>query len=391
MINRVKETACLEKKQWDRPILVTGIQRFSVNDGPGIRTTIFLKGCPLQCAWCHNPESISAHQDYFFDEDQCLRCGTCAQVCPQRAIRPPAERKVIKDPEIVPIVSSSGRIFDKIMGHIKEGTFGSEEIYEIAEEALHRTIDADAQSPAEVSPPQFDRSKCIHCLQCVESCPHGALTLTSRPVTLADAYAEVYADQMFYEASGGGLTLSGGEPLLYPDVCLTLLRQARKDGIHTAMETTAFAKWETIAKVLPYVDLFLIDLKHLDEVKHKKWTGVSNRLILENIKKIADAGVRIRFRCVIVHNVNYWDPEHPRAIIEFIKTLGMNVAGIDIIPYHNFADKKYERLGKKNAFRGFPNIFKEEMEEYRNIMIENGPWRPTIGAHVAADKQSAGH
>jgi pyruvate formate lyase activating enzyme len=366
--------------------LVTGIQRYSVNDGPGIRTTIFLKGCPLKCAWCHNPESINMHQEFFFDEEKCVRCGTCAQTCPEKAIKPPVERKIIKDPEIVPIVSSSGRIFDKIMGNIQSGTFGSEDMYEITEEALHRTIIAEEQPAAEVAPPEFDRAKCTHCMQCVQACTHGALTMVSRPVSFEEAYGEVYADRMFYDASGGGMTLSGGEPLLQPELSLALLRQAREDRIHTALETTGFARWETISRMLPFVNLFLFDLKVMDDVKHKKWTGVSNRLILENIQKIAAAGGKIRIRCVVVHNVNYWDLDHPRAIVEYVKTLGSSVVGIDIIPYHNFAEKKYERLGRKYVFKGFPNIFKEEMEEYRRIMIENGPWRPTIGGFVAADK-----
>jgi pyruvate formate lyase activating enzyme len=356
--------------------LITNIQRFSINDGPGIRTTVFLKGCPLKCAWCHNPEAINPQQEFFYDEEKCVRCGACAEACPEKAIRPPLKRKFIKDPEVVPIISSSGSLLDKI----KDGTFGAE--------GNKRSLAARVleEVAADIAPPAFDRDRCVHCMSCVDACTHGALSRAGRHTTIDEVYSEVLSDRVFYQSSGGGLTISGGEPLIQPEVTLTLFKRAREDRIHTALDTTGFAKWETIATILPYVDLVLLDIKVIDDAKHRKWTGISNRLILENARKIAETGTKIRIRSVLVHDVNYWDPDHARSIVEFAKTLGKSVVGIDIMPFHNFADKKYEKLGRKNFFKGFPSIAKEDVQDYLDIMEKNGPWKPTIGGLSELEK-----
>lgn len=358
--------------------LITNIQRFSINDGPGIRTTVFLKGCPLTCAWCHNPEAIDSREEFFYDQDKCVRCGACVKACPVDAIQPPLKRKFTRDPEVRPIISSSGSILDKI----RNGTFSSEDGTET------REIRVKNQSVEAAAPPVFNREKCIRCMNCVPACTHGALSRAGRRTTVEEVYEEVLSDKIFYQSSGGGMTVSGGEPLMQPEVTLALLKRAKADGIHTALDTTGLASWKILESILPYVDLVLYDIKLLDQKKHRKWTGVSNRLILENARKIARTGTKMRIRSVLIHNVNYWDPDHARKIVEFAKSLGGSVAGIDIMPFHNFADKKYEKLGKKNAFKGFPSINREEIQEYIDTMEKFGPWKPTVGGLTEIEKDT---
>lgn len=369
-----------EPRTADDKFFITNIQRFSVNDGPGIRTTVFLKGCPLKCAWCHNPETISPLQEFFYDEEKCIRCGQCAKACPVEAIQPPQKRRFVKDIEVKPIISSSGSILDKI----NDGTFRSDDM-----DLPNMALIVEENRTENLTPPVFDRDRCIRCMSCVTACRYGALTEVGRSTTIDEVYSEVLEDKNFYETSGGGMTLSGGEPLLQPDVALELFRRARADGIHTALDTTGLAKWETIKRILPFVDLVLFDIKTLSEAKHRKWTGVSNELILENIVKIAETGTRIRVRCVVVHDVNYWDLDHARNVAEFAKSLGESVVGVDIMPFHNFADKKYDKLGKKYFFKGFPNINKEEVAEYQDIMEKFGPCKPTIGGLIGSDRKAS--
>ena len=273
------------------------------------------------------------------------------------------------------------------MDKIKDGTFGSEETQKSTNAAVSEEIAAEDVAAA-IAPPEFDRSKCNSCMSCVDACIYGALTRAGKYTTVEEVIEEVLKDKPFYESSGGGMTLSGGEPLMQPDVALALFKRAHENGIHTALDTTGLAKWETIEEMLPYVDLVLFDIKSLDDRKHRKWTGVSNRLILENVKKIADSGTPLRIRCVIIHDVNFWDPDYAQGIVDFTKTLGDSVEGVDMMPYHNFGDKKYQKLGRKHFFKEFPNLKKEDIQDYLAVIEKAGLWHSTIGGLIGTQKKS---
>jgi pyruvate formate lyase activating enzyme len=223
-------------------------------------------------------------------------------------------------------------------------------------------------------------------MKCVDACSFDALKLTSTLQSVDEIFAEVMKDDLFYESSGGGFTVSGGEPLMHPDMTLALLKRAKKEGLNTVLDTTGFANWNIIKSILKYVDLVLLDIKQLDDVKHKKWTGVSNRLILENAKKMADCNTQLRLRLPIVHSVNFWDLQYPKDIVEFAKPLGKSVIGIDLLPFHSFAAKKFSTLGREGYFDHFPNIYKEEVEDYRKIISNGGPWQTTVGGLIGVQQ-----
>jgi pyruvate formate lyase activating enzyme len=348
-----KQTDCITEA--DDGFLVTSIQRYSINDGPGIRTTVFLKGCPLRCSWCHNPEAINPYQEFYHNTDKCVRCGDCVKICPENAITPPREQKISRKKNL-------------------------------AEYRMAVENDADASYETEIDPPKIDRKRCTRCMACVNVCRYDALNPVSQLMTIDEIYREVKSDEVFYQHSGGGMTLSGGEPLIHLDATLPLLKRARADGLNTCLDTTGYAPWENIEQVLDDVDLFLYDIKVMDDEKHRKWTGVSNRLILENARRLVKAGAKIRIRSVIIHDVNYWDLNHARNILAFAKELGAGVDGIDILPYHNFAESKYTRLGRDNYFKGFSNINKEDIADYDAIIASDGTWKPTVGGMIGVAK-----
>jgi pyruvate formate lyase activating enzyme len=335
--------------------LVTNIQRYSINDGPGIRTTVFLKGCPLHCAWCHNPEAINPWQEFYHNTEKCVSCGECAKVCPEGAISPPREREKAKKKTISECL--------RVIENDANSSFGVE---------------------LEIIPPQIDRTRCNNCMSCVNVCRSGALYKASQAMTVEEIYREVKSDDVFYHFSGGGMTISGGEPLMHLNATIPLLKRAKEDGLHTCIDTTGYTSWEKIEPVLEYVDLFLYDIKVLDDEKHKKWTGVSNRLILANARRLVKAGAKIRLRSVIIHDVNYWDLNHARNILAFARELGSGVEGIDILPYHNFAESKYTRLGRDNFYKGFSNIDKEDISDYERIISSDGTWNSTVGGMIGA-------
>jgi len=268
--------------------LVTGIifdiKKFSIHDGPGIRTTVFFKGCPLNCWWCHNPESQAPEPELVFWEGRCIRCGACLEVC---------------DP---------GAIF----------------------------WDGDVVST--------DGEKCTLCGACAEACYAEAREIVGREMTVAQVMAEIERDVPFYDESGGGVTFSGGEPLAQRDFLLALLRACREKEIHTAVDTCGFATWETFDNIREYVGLFLYDLKLMDAAKHQKFTGVSNGLILRNLQALSQRGHDIFLRVPIIPGIND-DDEEVRRIGAFAAALP-RLERVDILPYHRAGVEKYGRLNE---------------------------------------------
>lgn len=261
--------------------IVFGIQRFSIHDGPGIRTTVFLKGCNVNCRWCHNPEGIPAAPLIGFHESKCVRCGGCAAVCPQGC-------------------------------HAIDGE-------------THR----------------FDRTQCVACGKCVDVCPVQALELIGKLMTAGEVMQVIRKDLRYYKESGG-VTLSGGEALLQKDFALELLRRCKAEGIHCALETNGVHRFETYQEVLPYVDLFLLDYKATDPQDHKEYVGCSNQRILENLQKLYDAGANILLRCPIIPGVND-NQTHFDAIAKLTKDYP-RLMGAEILPYHKLGVSKAKRI-----------------------------------------------
>ena len=286
--------------------LVFNIQRFSIHDGPGIRTTVFLKGCPLRCFWCHNPEGLRPKLEIQFTASRCINCGACVAACPEGAQQAgPAERV-------------------------------------------------------------FDRERCNGCGLCVPVCYAEALQLTGKQMTAEQVLAEVLPDRPFYETSGGGVTLSGGEPMLQAEFTLAILEGCKAHGLHTAIETTAHTRWRHLEAALPLVDLFMIDIKQLDPLKHRAATGVSNTRILANIRRLAATGKPMILRIPVVPTVNA-SVGDVAAIAGFVRELAQSRAdagaglSLELLPFHRLASDKYTSLGLDYAAAGLAAPSKAEM------------------------------
>lgn len=287
---------------------VFNIQRFSVNDGPGIRTTVFLKGCMLNCLWCHNPESKSPKPQLMFHETKCIGCGNCMKVCPR---------------------------------------------------GLHKVGEAGEHV--------IDRETCVACGVCEEHCV-GALEIAGKEMTVEEILQEVMKDALFYENSGGGMTVSGGDPLLSPGFTLELFKAAKERGLHTAIETCGHAKWEDVEALIPYVDLFLWDVKESDPLRHKEYTGVSNERILSNLKKLSEAGAAIVLRCPLIPGLNDRE-EHLRAIGNLAETLE-GVLRVDVEPYHPLGKSKSESLGKEYPLGDMSFTDEEVVKKWMEVIGE---------------------
>jgi pyruvate formate lyase activating enzyme len=266
---------------------VFDIQRFSIHDGPGIRTTVFLKGCALRCFWCHNPEGMNLRPQIQFYPGRCIACGECVAVCPQGAQELTGEARV------------------------------------------------------------YHRDACTVCGQCVARCDAEGLLLVGREVTVAGVMAEVLRDRTFYETSGGGATLSGGDPLMQPAFSHAVLAECKDAGIHTAIETCAHAPWAVLAGLIPVTDLFMVDLKHMDPERHRSVTGSTNQRILENARRLSESGKPILFRVPVVPTVNDTTADIAD-IARFVAGLAENAPAeirLELLPFHRMAADKYRSLG----------------------------------------------
>lgn len=264
---------------------ITEIKRFAVHDGDGIRTTVFFKGCPLKCIWCHNPEGISFEPQLAYYENKCIRCGECVPLCANNA-------------------------------HYMEN---GNHIY--------------------------DREKCVSCGKCAEGCLGNSLTFYGREMTVDELLPILLEDKEFYENSRGGITLSGGECLMHPDFCAELLKRLKENGVHTAVDTCGFVSRVAIDKVMPYTDIFLYDLKAYDEDVHIKCTGQSNKIILDNLKYIDSCGKQIEIRIPYVPKYNDEQIEKIGAFLSGLK----NIVKVRVLPYHNYAGSKYKALNMENT------------------------------------------
>jgi pyruvate formate lyase activating enzyme len=260
------------------------IQRFSIHDGPGIRTTVFLKGCPLRCLWCGNPESISPGPSLSYLPERCITCGACVPVCPEKALASDA----------------AGRV-------------------------------------------RLNRERCTSCGACTPACDPKALEIVGHEVTVAEVLAIVQRDREYYRASGGGMTLSGGEPLFQPDFAEALLRAAKAEGLHCCVETSGYALWGAVRGLVPLVDLWLFDVKETDRHLHEKFIGKPNELILANLRQLHDAGAKIIVRCPMIpqHNARR---EHLDGIVSLARSLP-KIEGVELLPYYDLWRAKLSRFG----------------------------------------------
>ncbi|MBS4536344.1 glycyl-radical enzyme activating protein [Clostridium sp. D2Q-14] len=279
--------------------MIMNIQKYSVHDGPGIRTTVFFKGCPLSCWWCHNPESQNFNSDLMFFRDKCSGCGRCEERCPERTIK--MESRV----------------------------------------------------------PIRDEDKCTLCGKCADLCLNEGWKLVGRKFTSSELMKEIKKDEIFYEESGGGVTFSGGEPLSQIDFLEEMLKKSKTEGVHTTVDTSGYSKWENIKKIVDYTDLFLYDLKLLDDERHKKYIGVSNKNILKNLEKLSETGANIYVRIPIIKGIND-DMENIEGTIKFLEKL--NISQVNLLPYHRMGMEKYERLSKEYNLIGDEKPSEEEMD-----------------------------
>ena len=289
--------------------IIFNIQKFSIHDGPGIRTTVFFKGCPLNCMWCHNPESQNSSLEMLHNKDKCTLCQTCLAVCPQNAI-------TLENNTIV-----------------------------------------------------TDMDKCDFCGKCSINCIYGIREIAGKEYTVDQVVSEVLKDKIFYEESNGGVTLSGGEPLSYIDFVEELLERLQDNDIHTAVDTSGVASFDVLERISKYTDLFLYDLKLMDDEKHQKYIGVSNELVIENLKKLSKIHNNINIRLPIIEGVNA-DLGHINGVINLID--GMGIKDINLLPYHDISQHKYSKLGRNYNSEMMTVPSDDKMNTFKDLFESKG-------------------
>lgn len=301
LIGFVKQSSMHGMKEEERQEIFD-IQNFSLHDGPGIRTTVFLKGCPLRCQWCSNPEGLESGPTLSYQAAKCTNCLACVEVCPTGALTAPKGKLEVKHDE------------------------------------------------------------CIGCGLCVQVCPSAALKLYGYRQTPEELIEKIKKDRKYFENSGGGLTLSGGEVMMQAEYATEILRLARKEKIHTCIETCGYASQEKYASIMPFVDLFLFDYKLSDSEKHLEYTGVGNERILENLKFLDRKGAQIILRVPIIQGINDND-SHFRSIAE-ISREHKGIQQVEIMPYHNWGEHKYAECGMPKKGMPIQSVSPEKSQEW---------------------------
>lgn len=286
--------------------IIWDIKRYALHDGPGIRSTVFFKGCPLSCLWCCNPESQSFSPELLWLQELCAGCGTCANVCPRDAVE------------------------------------------------IHQHGESRA--------PAINRATCDMCGECVSQCPAGALSIAGERVTVDDVLHRVAQDSVFFARTGGGLTLSGGEPLAQPGFAAEILRRyvTEEGGRSTAVETCGHARWEHLAALAPYVSVFLYDIKHMNDAAHTEMTGKGNSLILENARRLTKQGATMVIRIPLAPGLND-DDKNIELTAAFARDIGAR--RVDLLPYHRLGEGKYSRIGRTYSLQGASSQSPERVQE----------------------------
>lgn len=301
--------------------IITNIQRFTIHDGPGLRTELFLKGCPLRCEWCSNPETLKSYVQAGVYTTKCIseeKCGSCKEVCPHNAL------------------------------NFTDGKLTS-----------------------------IDRTKCTNCLLCFDECPSDAIKEWGKKMNVEECMKVIRKDKGYYERSGGGVTVSGGEPLLQSDFVLELFEACKNEGIQTCLESCFYVDWNEIEKVLPYTDIVISDIKHMDSDIHKKYTGAGNERILENLKKFTEEERELILRIPVIPNIND-DMKNIEATADFIiNELGGRVRTLQLLSFMRLGEEKYQSLGMPYKMENL----EFEREEFQKHISELAEYFNSRGIH----------